>query len=396
MARAHVPRGLQSVFPTMDQFAQCIDAYIGSPRDTTLALVEYTKELCLPAFERLDTRTDAIDIVAKESDDFSAKVRRLPNSSYEIQINTGLTSDIIRAIRFSNDGSATILSELAGEIFGDSRHAPTLAGSLLSFSLLFVLLHEYGHISAGHFAPWTKICKSGAASFEFDEMTDVLRYDGVSGNPDAFTKLAEIEADNLAFSLILDVGYPMFVANSDVAHLMRGREFANWRDEIFPPVAALSLYASSLVLALISARRNDEPGLKGYPLPITRMLNLSLQFLRRTVKGHWRSDDAIHHELLVDDAVLDQLTTTFVPSLQKSIQISLEGCKNVGLDLTTAHGFENVSDGISQLSSDFISLVKRDGHRLSSAEGRQLATLQNELGGFNKFMTPYRIRRWWS
>jgi hypothetical protein len=176
------------------------------------------------------------------------------------------------------------LEDLSQRIFGDAGKTDVIGGSILSTALIFVLLHEYGHIAAGHFG----LKQAGSVSsdkidFEFAELQDCFTLEGQLPGHLQFRQMVELEADIVAFNLLLDLSYAIFVANDDVATLIQGHEFEEWRDSLYPPVAELVFYASAVALALIAAHQDPVEQNRDYPVPLTRMMNLAMLLLRRTL-----------------------------------------------------------------------------------------------------------------
>jgi hypothetical protein len=353
----------------VDRKALQLDDYLAGAAEITTGVAHYLSRTVLPAIDKGEYR---IGVSCVTSDRFTARVVRLPEGSFEIRAYEGLAKTLGAALAGLEGGALETLEDLSEQIFADPSHATVIAGSILSTALIFVFLHEYGHIAAGHFGLKRSTTEGpGALGFEFDECEDRFSLEGAPSADLSFRQLLELEADLVAFNLVLDLSYPMFVANNDAAALIQGHEFDDWRDSLYSPVVNVAFYASSLAIALIAAHQGRADIGNDYPLPITRMMNLAMLLLKRAIDVPWDSN-GVEHRLHVDAAALAQISSSFTPTLLNSIELAQSCCIGIGCDLKDALRLhaddESVMDAIA---GDFIGLIKRDGRTLQTREARQ-------------------------
>ncbi|MGA8171095.1 MAG: hypothetical protein WB816_09750, partial [Methylocystis sp.] len=320
----------------MESYHDLLRDYLGSPQDITASIVHYVTSTALPA---LDKNASVINVKSVESPIFTASVEWRPKTGHKLCIYSGVAQTLATSLQSIDTPAIETLAALSENLFGSPDFAHVVAGSVLSSAVIFVCLHEYGHVAGGHFELRRCQRTEQDRGFEFNETTDDFSYEGKSGNAFQFSQLLELEADLIAFNLLLDLSYPIVVANEDVAALMRGREFENWRDELHPRVAELTFYAAAIALGLLSVHRANENS-ETHPWPITRMMYIAMLLLRRTVPG-WQSGSKLAHFLKIDETALAHLTGNFLPTLLNAIELAESCCRGIGLDLPHAMGLSS-------------------------------------------------------
>ncbi len=378
----------------MGDFARALQDYLAEPDQITAAMRNYATQIVLPA---IDKSTENIELPPMPANLFKARVHQGNNGQFYILIFDGITKTLTGSLSLGEGGAVDTLEQLLAKIFGNAAYAHVIAGSLISSALIFVLLHEYGHIAGGHFNFLQQSSPAKCAGFEFDEITDAFSFDGFSPGGMETGKLIELEADLIAFNLLLDVSYPLFLADENIEVLMQGREFENWRDELYPPMAELVFYGAALALALLAVHRSPEEAGGDHPLPLTRLMNLGMLLFRRMTAGAWSSENGLVHRLTVDRSAREQITSFFAPALVNAIELCEECCLAAGLDLRRLLDLQDQGAGPMQLvSADFTGLLKDDGRTLVTKEARQLRSLHQQQAGFSALMQPFRARNWWS
>ena len=387
----HVGKTVSSEPSFRDEFEKALRSYLGNADDVTASVIAYLAETALPA---LDDGSAKVEFVTVSKDIFTARVRQLTDHSYQIRIFEGIIETLRRALPLLEDDAVDSLVLLSNKLFKTTEYSHVVAGSIVSTILIFIAFHEYGHICGGHFKLLGHQPNTDQQNREFDETADDFAYDIKDFVSTPVNLMLEMEADSIAFGLLLDLSYPIVQANDHVAELMKGHEFERWRDELYQPVTELAFYSAAIGLALLSVHTTGNR--KTHPLPITRMMNLAMYLLRRTVSAPWRSDDGLVHHVNVDKDIRSRLNTTFVPLLINAIELAESACRALGLELDALLGLEGEDRNVSScLISDFTRLVLGDGRTFHTKEARQLATLQEHLPAFSTMMKPYRVRSWW-
>lgn len=366
------------------------DSTFGDRMAEPLVLVEglaaFVREMVFPA---VDKSGDVIAIEADPSQSFGARVAP-SGPGFRITVNAGLAKTLIAALDPLPEGPLLSVQRLSLSLFGEPPQEDVIRGSLVSAALIFILLHEYGHIAAGHFGLLVQAAGEPDA-LAFDEVIHTFAFDGADSTTPV-GKLTELEADLIAFNPLMDLSYPIFMSDVDVRALMTGREPRNWQDRLIAPVVELMYYGAALALALLDAHRVQTKGRSDHPRPLTRVLNLAGLMVRRMIEGNWLGK-SLEHELKVDAQVLEQLKRFFLPALVNSVELCEAALANVGFG--AARGGRMSRQRWVSLTRDYINLLKGGAKRFVTVEGRELHELAGQLPGFSDFMTPHRVRPWW-
>jgi hypothetical protein len=98
--------------------------------------------------------------------------------------------------------------------------------SLLYNAILFIILHEVAHVTCGHFlmAIDAGIAKPSREYFTFSEIkpdatsvrTESTQEDSLASN---MVRLTELEADAVAFDVMLALSYELLIGNSEVSDI---------------------------------------------------------------------------------------------------------------------------------------------------------------------------------
>ncbi len=359
------------------------------PFEMVAGIASFFDQIVLAA---VDKGADDIRVRADPAERFAASVTER-SGVYEIVVFAGMAEALSRALDLLPEDPFRSLQRLSLQLFGEPPEEDVIKGCIVSGALIFILLHEYGHIAAGHFALQAD-AEGAAGQFAFEEVGSAFSFEGKAGG--LTSRLIEIEADNLAFNLLLDLSYPIFTANADVEALLGGKDLRDWQDQLIPPVVELMFYAAAVALALIDAHRVRARGATDHPRPLARVLNLAGLMIRRMTEGAWRSEGT-EHRLQVDETVHAQLTTFFVPALANGVELCEAALANLGLELSSRLALEDPDDSAwPVLVNDYINLIKGAPKPFVTPDGVELHALSQTVVAFTAFMAPHRIRSWWS
>lgn len=364
--------------------------YLDTPTNVTEALVHYFSQIVLAS---LDAGTDKIDTKVVEADTFTAQVGKLQGGGYQVRAYSGVAK-LLTATLFGLDGGpAESIDSLSNKIFGAPDLSDVLIGSIVSSSIIFVFLHEYGHIAAGHFNLTNDSREPDA--LDFDELTSGFSFEGSPFNDRDLGHLLELEADVLAFNILLDLSFPIFSANSDVEIALAGREPEGWREDVTPEMAELMFYSAATALALLAVHRKPLVQQDNYPLPLTRLLNLAVLTMRRTIKTQWQSQ-GLEHRATVDDDMSNQMKTVFLPMLVNALELCQAACARISLDFRALLNLPDTDrEAWAYLADDFVNVIRGRQDVLLTVEAHELLGAMSRMNAFNEFMLPYRVRDWW-
>lgn len=359
-------------------------AGMSTPEDVVAALIAYGRAALVDTL-RNDLHAD-VRLRAMGDDAFSASVFPRGPDAFEVRIAAGVAKDLITALNVLPALVEEPLAALSQSLFDDPDQIDVIKGCLVGAGVLFILLHEFGHIAAGHFVLFPEAA--------FDEVRSRFAWDGEAG-PEAVNKLVELEADIYAFNVLLDLAVPVFEANTDVQTLRGDREFEDWRERIPEPLIQLMFYASVLALALLDAHRRDAGGTNAYPLPFTRALNLAGLMVRRGTDADWATEGDMHR-LAMNEDTLKSIGAVALPALADGLILCQAGCAALGLDLDDRLGLGPGELAWRTYANDFINLLRGAPDPFVTREGRELQGLKAEDAAFTARMRPHRRSPHWT
>ena len=142
---------------------------------------------------------------AKTSPKFDAYVETVNGDEYDIVLCNGVGSALDKAVSAISSETTTAELEM---LFQELKCFGSVVEYLRVYALMFVVLHECGHVMNGHFRFLLQNTKSGERKHHFSEMHANRTSLGAFSlaNPCLqvnFSKLIEMEADEFAFSVMM-------------------------------------------------------------------------------------------------------------------------------------------------------------------------------------------------
>jgi len=153
----------------------------------------------------------------------------------------------------------------------------------------------------------------------------------------------------------------------------------------------LSLCAASIALFAIHGRRGYSPN---YPMPLTRVLNLSYFLTAKLAFPDVRGEGRI--EVRLDEERRAVFQKSVIPSVYNALEFARACCINLGIDsglLTLPTSDRGVTETV--LINDWLALFLRDGRPLRTPEDTELDQLLLAKRELRRKLAPYRQRDWW-
>jgi len=320
----------------------------------------------------------------RRTEEFNALVETRNGDNYNIVLYEGVLISLEAAIKGFDSGALyEEISDLAQEHAIDRERFRQV---LLVHALLFVVLHEYGHIANGHFRKLLARQKElGVQQFSFDEISKkafTLGYDKISNNSLEANalKFMELEADELAFSIMLGASSEVYYA---ISNFLEPHGSALSSTTARAGIDNLAYYSACIALCSIEATRNTS---SRYPRPFTRIMNLINVQIGTLLGG-------VIGEVTLDSHEKRNILSSTIHLCFSALDIADAACSYLGVNLEDRF-FPNTEGGVvaTSLTDDaFIIMSGRHGPMFTE-EGRQLRELRSSRAKFASQMKPFRVR----
>ena len=293
---------------------------------------------------------------------------------------------------FINDGAVIQIFDICVEcleFFEDSANNKELSdtsnnatiGLTYTTALLFLTLHEYSHLAAGHVAyiqeyfPETLSGNLGYSEIDrTSESSDYYR----------FRKMSELEADGTAFALVMDF-------KEDICESIGLTSVGNKNSYVFQRSVLMGCFVSICLLeGLFEADQEIE---REYPFAASRLINLCSSYLRVVDPNIVRWKDGNHRYMggttkqtnlisrTYENTIAPALLNLHLALISRGIESELF---NEGIDTDTSTSFMR----------DIIMVIGGNTPN-NSKYGRALADLSKYRTDFMLSLLPYRQLDLW-
>jgi hypothetical protein len=222
-----------------------------------------------------------VDTYRLQATEFNAAVESVDGLAYEIFIFDGIARELLAALERIE--ALTIDDEaraIALALLGTDAEPVVVYRIWLIQSIIFVALHELGHVLRGHFGYRFATRESNASGrFSLQEIPPTDSSKPLSPKDQRVQWLMELEADEFALERMLALAYEIFehctqpeASDDSTAHDVDAPSRRKAEE--------LSFYAACLAMAMLQAHRQQGPD---HPPPITRLYSLVNVFSRRLI-----------------------------------------------------------------------------------------------------------------
>jgi len=338
-------------------------------------------------------------ITRAKSKKFNARVETSDGIRFLIKINDG----VIEVLKNTIDGiSADTISDeveaLSSVLLGNKSHQNIIYRSIVYNSIVFILLHEISHITCGHFSYIIeqRQLNNNDINYTFNEIGEFGYGDSLqdqSSLDQHFVKLAELEADIVAFDLMHVLSWELFIKNSEAREISETIHSDNPPDFVREKSSELIFYAACLSLSMIEATRRVH---KEYPLPFARIFNIAHTYFSRNLPGKRKEvNDMPGTATVVLDDNTREICKKSVTAFINAVDIAENCCHQVGFHLNKLFSQEEHDDAFVArlLSSDFTTImINLDPSEVKTQEALQYIKLRSLLASFNQKLAPYRVK----
>ncbi|TPE47876.1 hypothetical protein [Amaricoccus solimangrovi] len=321
---------------------------------------------------------------------FNASVVMADETRFEISTHLGCATVLEHCIAsMETSGFLSSHTGLAAVLFGSAAETEELHRVLLHFAALFVQLHEFAHILCGHlkYCDAKGLLKRTGAGLRLDE----TGADGHSRKveageiPSDWLKLIELEADSMAFEMLLGFSYEFLLAGDVFAEkLRREADPDRLSARMTHTLGEIAITAGAAVFYLLEMERE---GRDAYPLPETRLLNILNAWVQKTLLPEGGGRGLV--KVRLDDGLREALADRIVPSCFTAAQFGV-ACAEAYPELP-ATGRGRISFDEAALMDGFINGLLGEATKGASAGQRELAALQPRLAAFQLQLTRHPL-----
>ncbi|RVU18478.1 hypothetical protein [Methylobacterium oryzihabitans] len=331
---------------------------------------------------------------------FNASVTTADFTTFRIVLNDGCLAQIYEALDVPRGRALEPLIDVASSLFRGRGDYDLVCRTVLNVAVVFILLHEYAHVAAGHLD--ARRSAGGVAATE-----TTYRWDEVPGpanRPDPALSLAgvgpeqvgrvfELEADATAYELLLDFAVDILLATDEARRALPSIAHA---DDLDPAQAGslqqLIFYACALTVSLTEQSRQNA-GVQGtYPSAGARMMSLCLALLRRQMPGEWRFECAEQVTRITEEAH-GALVAFILPTMARAFDLCEACCANVRGETGGARA--SAAGDRRSFAHDFAVLLQGATGEAVTEAGRELVSLQAARVAILEPMRHHRRTDWW-
>jgi hypothetical protein len=346
-------------------------------------------DYCETLIRVLSGRADLVIALRHRSRSFNAAVVEGGDGTrYTIWLYDGIVAGLREVLEALDE--ETIDDEMrtiSQALLGDARHVHLCYRIWLVQSIVFVVLHELGHVLCGHLGLLAQEYPQEKRHFAFDEIADATLSSTDPREESRLRPLMELEADEFALERMLVLAYEIFCADPAVLAILPELPSP---DDVAEPLRrqaeALAFYAACTAMALIEAKAGASPD---HPPAFARMFNLVNTFVRR-LPGLGVEPRGVQ-VVPMTPSIRAIFASVVIPSLFNAMDIAETCCRLAGVDLAERFGLDGDRISVAgQLMNDLFAMLTGQPAQALSAEGRRYQELRSLSADFHRRLAPYR------
>lgn len=310
---------------------------------------------------------------------YNAGVQPVRGGRFHIFVNTGLADRLFAFCEAMADMPGETMQDHVEEFAAFSMHKDQTLFLSYSSALIFVMMHEYSHVAAGHVRYVQHTYGGGDATLGFSER---YNFDGMApGGQDAykiFRQICELEADGYAFAL-------MFTYAPEIA-ILAGMDHDPWEARQAAVHRAMLIGCLSATALLDAVSDAAEVADSAYPFPGMRIINLCSAYLRVLDPDSVQERDGDHVFVQREQARIDTLAAQYNQTIAPALIIAHDAMRLQGLNGC-------LPDPLTEQRSDFMrDILTMLGGQVPgrSSDGRRLAAMSDLRAAYLSRIRPFR------
>lgn len=309
--------------------------------------------------------------------DFSAGVRVIGTEKMGIYISEGAAK---RIYDYCSEHSSLI--DASGNSAEKNTDGSALTGLTYSSALVFLLLHEYGHVAAGHIAFMLK-CYPDCFERELG-FSEVCKPSSLSSDYSRFRRMSELEADGFAFAITLDFA-------EDICTSIGFEYDGDQASDDIRKAVLLGCFVS--VCLLDGVFDEEEEG--EYPFVASRIINLSSSYLRTVEPDLVQWSNGNHRFIVPSDERAREITQVYEGTISPMLLLLHSTLTSMGLE---SKFFDESSLENSSSSTEFMQDIEKvlaGSTPDISVYGRALSALTPHRVEFMRSLRQFRQLDLW-
>ncbi len=337
---------------------------------------------------------DRLRFVLREDERYNAGVLVLSPARFGVFMNTATATRLFEFCGAYGASDNPYMRDHVVELEALSVDPDQALAISYYAGLIFVSMHEYAHVAAGHLAYDRATFGDGPdrpLSFTELEGATERASSGRRSGPEyrRFRRISELEADGVAFALVMDFA-------QEIAMLAR-IEPEPWDayDHAVHRAVLLGCLAALCLLEGLFAQTGESGGDGEYPFPGMRIINLCSSYFRVVDPDAvvWRGED--YRTRILDAAQVDRTTAQYTATIAPALIILNDALVRRGMEtrLLGAEPGESMDD-TTLFMRDILAVL---GGRAPvwSPDGRLLTELSDSRAHFVLALEPYRELDLW-
>ncbi len=246
--------------------------------------------------------------------DFSAGVRATETEAMGIYISEGAAT---RIYDYCSEHSALI--DAMGSSAERNTDGVALASLTYASALVFLLLHEYGHVAAGHIAFMLKYYPEYfEPEFGFSEVHKPL---SLSSDYSRFRRMSELEADGFAFAITLDF-------SEDICTSIGLEYDSDQASNDIRKAVLLGCFVSVCLLDGVFDQKEEGE----YPFIASRIINLCSSYLRTVEPDAVQWSNGNHRFIVPSDEKAREITQVYEGTISPMLFLLHSTLTSMGLE----------------------------------------------------------------
>lgn len=337
---------------------------------------------------------DRLRFVLREDERYNAGVLALSPARFGVFLNTATATRLFQFCGVYGASDNPYMRDHVVELDALSVDPDQALAVSYYAGLIFVAMHEYAHVAAGHLTydratfgdgsdrplSFTELeCATNGASSEWRRGPEYRR----------FRCISELEADGVVFALVMDFA-------PEIAMLAR-IDPEPWDTHMHAVHRAILLgcFAALCLLEGLFAQTDESGGDGEYPFPGMRIINLCSSYFRVVDPDAvvWQGED--YRTKILDTTQVDRTTAQYTATIAPALVILNDAFVRQGMETQFLEAEPNEGiDDVTPFMRDILAVLGGKAPAWSP-NGRLLTELSDSRTHFVLALEPYRELDLW-
>jgi len=324
------------------------------------------------------------------SNAFNAEVSTADFNRFNISINRGCADLLNNCMAGAEAEDLTeVQAALSATLFDDLAHALEVRRAMLHFAIVFIAFHEIAHVLCGHlpFCFDREIIGMSKHGLRLDEVTTLDPDPTRDAKATNWAKLIELDADQMAFELLMAFAYEILVAGDGFAELLPDKQDPNAVSQRTAlALGEVIITSAASVFFLMEMQRGDHGD---YPTPQTRLQSILYTWTRQLLVNDQErtSGDTV----TISQTQRSELFSKVLPACFNAAQFGM-ACAEALTDEPAGKTYKaNVGFDETALMDEFMDSLVQTGSASPDAPEQSFRKLMRELTDFQQMLRRHPL-----